>query len=129
MIRVWIIDDQEYMRMRTVPKIVRDRWPDSDITAFDSLAAAIYYTGSVDLIIIDITAVCPIERAQLAYGPICQLIDRHPGTTLIINSALPRYVTDVVRSEVKQFSPDAHVLSCGFPFHVNLPKVLAGIEA
>jgi hypothetical protein len=126
--RVWIIDDQEYMRTRTVPKIVRDRWPDSDITAFDSLAAALYYSGSVDLIIIDITAVCPIERAYLAYGPICQLIDRHPGATLIINSALPRYVTDVVRSEVQQFAPDAHVLLCGFPFDMNLPKVLAGIE-
>ena len=25
---------------RTVPKIVRDGWPDSDITAFDGLAAA-----------------------------------------------------------------------------------------
>ncbi len=128
MMRVWIIDDQEYMRMRTVPKIVRDRWPDSDITVFDSLAAALYYSGSVDLIIIDITAVCPIERAQLAYGPICQLIDRHPGATLVINSALPHYVTDVVRSEVQQFAPEAHVLLCGFPFDVNLPKVLARIE-
>jgi hypothetical protein len=127
MMRVWIIDDQEYMRTRTVPKIVRDRWPDSDITAFDTLAAALYYTGSVDLIIIDITAVCPIERAQLAYGPICQLIDKHPGTTLIINSALPRYVTDVVRREVLEFAPDAQVLLCGFPFDVNLPKVLAEI--
>jgi hypothetical protein len=127
MMRVWIIDDQEYMRTRTVPKIVRDRWPDSDITAFDTLAAALYYSGSVDLIIIDITAVCPIERAQLAYGPICQLIDKHPGTTLIINSALPRYVTDVVRREVLEFAPDAQVLLCGFPFDVNLPKALAGI--
>ena len=61
--RVWIIDDQEYMRTKVVPCAVRDRWPDADITAFDSLAAAIYYTGSVDLVIIDITAVCPIQRA------------------------------------------------------------------
>ena len=126
--RVWIIDDQEYMRTRTVPKVIRDRWPDADITAFDSLAAAIYYSGSVDLVIIDITAVCPIQRAALAYGPICQLLERHPGATLIINSALPRYITDGVRESVLEFVPDAQVHSCGFPFHVNLPKVLSAIE-
>ncbi len=84
---------------------MHNRWPDSDITAFDALAAGMYYTGSVDLIIIDITAVCPIERAQLAYGPICQLLDKHPGTTLIIDSALPPLrVTDVVRREVLEFT-------------------------
>ena len=33
------------MRTRTVPQIVADRWPDSDITAFDALAAALYYYG------------------------------------------------------------------------------------
>ncbi len=126
--RVWIIDDQEYMRMRVIPKLVRDRWPESDLTAFDSLAAALYHTAAVDLIVIDITAVCPIERAQLAYGPICQLIDKHPGATLIINSALPRYVTDVVRDEIKQFAPEAQVLLCGFPFDQNLPKVLAEVQ-
>ena len=128
MMRVWIIDDQEYMRTVHGAEGRGDRWPDSDITAFDGLAAALYYSSSVDLIIIDITAVCPIERAQPAYGPICQLIDRHPGTTIVINSALPRYVTDVVRNEVLEFAPDAHVLLCGFPFDANLPKVLAEID-
>jgi hypothetical protein len=126
--QVWIIDDQEYMRACVVPKIVRDRWPDADIAAFDSLAAAIYCTAPVDLVIIDITAVCPIQRAQLAYGPICQLLDQHPGVTLIINSALPRYVTDVVRDSVLDFVPDAHLYACGFPFHINLPKVLRGTK-
>jgi len=125
--QVWIIDDQEYMRARVVPRIIRERWPDAQITAFDSLAAAIYYTGSVDLVIIDITAVCPIQRAALAYGPICQLLERHPGVTLIINSALPRYVTDVVRDSVLEFVPDASLHVTGFPFDVNLPKVLSAI--
>jgi hypothetical protein len=126
--RVWIIDDQEYMRTKVVPRAVRDRWPDAQMTAFDSLAAAIYYTGSVDLVIIDITAVCPLERAQLAYGPICQLLDQHPGVTLVINSALPRYVTDLVRDSILEFIPDAMLHVTGFPFHINLPKVLAKIE-
>jgi hypothetical protein len=126
--RVWIIDDQEYMRMRVVPTLVQNRWPEADITSFDCLAGALYHSAPVDLIIIDITAVCPIERAQLAYGPICQLLDKHPGASLIINSALPHYVTDVVRREVKEFNPEAAVHLCGFPFDVNLPKVLAEIK-
>lgn len=126
--RVWIIDDQEYMRAKVVPRLVRERWPEADMTGFDSLAAALYYSGAVDLIIIDITAVCPLERARLAYGPICQLIERHPGAPLVINSALPRYVTQEVRDEVLSFVPDAQVYLCGFPFEVNLPKVLGEIQ-
>ncbi|HEY2838621.1 MAG TPA: hypothetical protein VGJ26_05715 [Pirellulales bacterium] len=125
--QVWVIDDEEYMRSRVVPPMVLARWPDAQITAFDALATAIYKERAVDLIIIDITSVCPIMRATLAYGPICDLLEKHPGVTLIINSALPLYVTDVVRKSILEFLPDAKVLLSPFPCHINLPRVLGEV--
>lgn len=125
--QVWVIDDEEYMRTRMVPPIVFARWPDAQITTFNALATAIYKDRAVDLIIIDITSVCPITRATLAYGPICQLLEKHPGVTLIINSALPLYVTDVVRKSILEFMPEAKVLLSPFPCQVNLPRVLSEV--
>ncbi len=127
MMQVWVIDDEEYMRSRVVPPMVLARWPDAQITTFDALATAIYKERSVDLIIIDITSVCPVERAKLAYGPMCQLLEKHPGATMIINSALPRYVTDVVRESILEYMPEAKVLISPFPFQTNLPRVLSEV--
>ncbi len=124
--QVWVIDDEEYMRNCVAPMVL-DRWPDAQITTFDALATAIYRERSVDLIIIDITSVCPVERAKLAYGPMCQLLEKHPGATMIINSALPRYVTDVVRESILEYMPEAKVLISPFPFQTNLPRVLSEV--
>ncbi len=126
--RVWLIDDEEYMRALVLPRAVLARWPDARMDSFDSLATAMYSNASsVDLIIIDITSVCPVSKAQTAYGPICQLLDQHPGVTLIINSALPTYAVEGVRDSVLTYNPDAKLLVSTFPVEVNLPKVLAQV--
>lgn len=65
---------------------------------YDDVYEASQYVGTIDVIIIDLSAISPLTcgPAQM-YGPIASMAEKHPGSEFIIHTAMSRsYVEDVM---------------------------------
>ena len=64
---------------------------------------------SVDILVTDVSVLCPlmISMEQHAHYAICTFLARHPGTPVLILSAVPA-IQDIV-NDVKEFEPTAIV--------------------
>lgn len=76
------------------------------------------FSGTADLIVIDISAVHALislqsNTAQFA-SPIAMVCDRHPGTWVLIRSALPRDMVNKVVEDVKRYVPESLIQVVGF---------------
>lgn len=110
---VWIISDDHY-DAEAIKEIVFEQCPDAVIRIFQSIFDT-GRAGSVDLVIIDISSVCPITLLHTAYSPICTLLDLHPGVSVIIASAISKNAAEDVRTDILEHIPDANIRIAGFP--------------
>lgn len=72
--------------------------------------------GKCDILLVDISAVCPPRKAPLAlfdavdaYRPILAFLNNRPGCTVIIHTALSRETAQGVADDVVARSPDTIV--------------------
>lgn len=108
-LRVWIIDDDASNR-EMLQQDVAEVLPDAVQTLFGSLFDTRDRTDRVDLIFVDLSSIGPIAGGpHFFYGPICTLLEKHPGATLVINSAVALNYMDDVREEVIEHIPHADV--------------------
>ena len=105
---VLILDDDE-ASTECLEIVVRDLVPNAQITSYEYMVDAIEHPGTVDIIIIDISSLGDIRMAHAAYAPICSFVDRHPGATVVINSAVSLNTMLDVRDDVLEHCPDALV--------------------
>jgi len=84
-------------------------WDSHDTRTFDSLFDAVGEKAP-DLLIIDISAVCPLgDISHSAYSPICSYIDRFPHVPVHITSFVSSNSRQDVVDDVMQAMPDAIV--------------------
>lgn len=122
--RFLVIDDNDYMR-EAVPAIIAEHFPDAKIIVYEDLFIA--KDCSVDVLVIDISSICPVIMAHAAYAPICRYLDDHPGTRVIINSAVGIECAKDVRDDILRMIPTAEVSLAGYPFHETIPIALKAL--
>lgn len=123
--RFVVVDDEEYNR-EEIPKIIAETFPDALVRTFEELYDA--NSTAFDVLVIDISSICPVMLSHSAYSPICMVLDSHPGCTVIINSCVARETMEMVREDILERKPDASVLLAGFPFSTTLPKALESLK-
>lgn len=123
---VWIINDDDY-DTNAIKEIVEEQCPGAVIRVFQNLFDT-GRAGSVDLVIIDISSVCPIMSLHSAYSPICTLLDRHPGVPVVIASAISKNAAEDIRTDILEHVPDANIRIAGFPMFETLPNTLLSAQ-
>lgn len=109
--RIVIVDDNEYSA-DSLRELISEVFPDASIQSYETLHQAI--SVPADVLIIDISAVYPIVMSYSAYHHICTYLNCHPGTTVIINSAVSSNTALAIRDDVIEQTPDADVRICHF---------------
>jgi hypothetical protein len=106
---IWLINDDEGAAHYEREDIL-DIYPGATVKVFDDALSAWKATGSPEIIVIDISAVGSIMGGpHQAYSPICNVAGKHPGATIIINSAVSKDFSEEVRDLVKERCPDSVV--------------------
>ena len=122
----WIIDDNESAQ-DALREVIEDFFPDARVECFEYPHATIH-SPSVDVILIDISAVVPIMMSHTAYSAICTLLAKHPGATVVICSAVSFNASQDVRDDVLEQMPEADVRIAAFPQRETLPEILEQIK-
>jgi hypothetical protein len=104
----WIVDDEEYGR-NAFKDDVLEIFPDARVCVGEDLFE-VKDSPTPDYLIIDISAVAPIGNSHHAYSPICNIIEAHPGVTVVIASAVGRNYALDVEEDIKRVKPDAMVV-------------------
>lgn len=77
---------------------------DHRIEHFESLSHLDQSGKHPDIVITDVSAICPISQTHHAYGPICSYIEKHPGIPIIVCSALGgTYTIPIINDVISQF--------------------------
>jgi hypothetical protein len=108
---ICIVDDEEVCR-RQYRELIEAEFPKLAVRAYDTIFAA-YGAGHFDYLIIDVSSVAPLMMSDVAHAwaPIAKFMENHPGTEIIIVSAMSRSSTHEVIEEVAR--------ACGNPDMVH----------
>ena len=123
-LRIVILDDDADNR-RLIRESIDEILPGSDVVKTDNILDASNVAGGIDVLIVDISAVANLWQIDHAYHSICSFIAKHPGATVIINTAIAH--PDDVKDDILEQMPEAHVLVCDWATG-DLEKHLANLQ-
>lgn len=95
-----IVDDDEETRGQLL-ELAKLDLPNWTVKAFENIAEACEQ-NSIDILLIDISAVAYGNMWEHAYGPIASFMERHPGTSVVVTSGVSRNAADEVIEKVKE---------------------------
>lgn len=104
---VVIIDDSEHAR--GFDDVIKDVFPAATIAKYETALDASKHGGHVDLVLIDLSAIGSIISPDGMYSPICSLLGKYPGATVVINSAVSARFSECVKEDVRQHNPDSDI--------------------
>jgi len=106
---IWIIEDNDDAAEALVGLIEAIN-EQTCTKCFETVHQTVKAVGSPDIVIVDITALCgSLQLIHHAYTHIAALANRHPGATIIINSAVPAHTAKEVVDDTLAEVPDADV--------------------
>lgn len=104
--KIWLIDDEEEIGSTNLEKL-KQAFPKATITHFTDMFDAMESGGRADYIIIDVSSVCPFMLdIYKAYSPIAALINRYPGASIIITSAVGKPALKELKERVEEAVPN-----------------------
>lgn len=69
------------------------------VSAFGRVVDAI--GTPADVFVIDVSAVASVSAVNLAYAPLCRLMNDHPGAVFVISSCMSRNAVEAVLDDIE----------------------------
>lgn len=122
--RIWIIDDNDDSSA-AVAEVVADLLPEALVKRFRDLRK-IDETVGPDVVIVDVSAVCPVSQCYMFGDFLWPFANRFPGASVIILSGLAEIVReDVMRTFAEyQVENQTVFVVLGYGFSHRLAKAL-----
>ncbi len=109
---VWLVDDYQSLR-ELHAEAITGSIANAEVREFSCVDEAKAAVGKPDVIVVDMTAVSPIFAGpEIAYKPIAELLDLHPGASIIVCSSVCASFAEEVITAVKQVSENAVIEYC-----------------